>query len=77
MALDITKDGNEWNSHPPEDNMEWICSVIPLIIKFSKCKGINTRGVYDELNDFYKEETNLGELIQEVLAKAISNNEIR
>ena len=76
MALDITKDGNEWNSHPPEDNMEWVCSVIPLVIKVSGVKGINVRGVYDEVNEFYKHEENLGTLIQESLAKAITNNKI-
>jgi hypothetical protein len=75
--LDLDKDGQQWINNPPEDNMEWIASVIPIVRSTTNKKGINVRGVYDQVYSFYSDQSNLSVSLKEVLSKAITDNEIR
>jgi len=76
MTIEPEKDGNHWNSAPPEDRMEWICSMCPVVRNINKWKGLNHRGVYDEVNRVYSDSANLGKVIFEVVAQAMKMNKV-
>ena len=76
MFLDIDKDGHQWVKNPPEDNMEWISSIIRVVATLNKWEGVNIRGVYDEIHLFYSDPLNLETPFKEVVSKASTNNRI-
>lgn len=77
MFLDIDKDGQQWIDNPPEDNMEWISSIVRVAaITLNKWEGVNIRGVYDEVNSFYSDPLNLKTPLKDIVAKATTNNRI-
>lgn len=76
MEIDPNKNGNHWNEVSPEDRMEWVCSMCPVIRKLNGWDSLDHKGVYNGVNRIYSDPANLEKIIFEVVAESMKSNKM-